>query len=73
MNKQPSKLGTQRLHIYTDVDGGGCIDVGVVQMIPGAALYHQQSIEDMRLAERVGYIPYMLSVLAVLGHQPSGE
>lgn len=68
MNKKPRKVGTQQLGFYAGVDGGGYMDIGVLQLSPGVALYHEHSIAEMIIAERVAFVPYMLSVLAVLGH-----
>lgn len=75
MNNKPRKFGTksQPMHVYTMAEGGGCIDVAYIQMAPGVSMYHEHTIEEMWIAERTGFIPYLLSVLANLGHQAKEE
>jgi hypothetical protein len=73
MNKRPKGWGTQRLFIYTGIDGGGCRDMATIVFHDDVRLYAAHQIDEMLIQERVSFIPYLLSVLVVLGHDPVKE
>lgn len=66
MKKTPDPRPVQRLSVYTGVDGGGCRDVGTLQLDKDVFLYNRRDIEDALINERIQFIPYLLSVLEVL-------
>ena len=68
MNKKPKPLRTQTLDLDAAADGG-MFTAGHVTMNPGFGIYHESQIEMMKVQERVHFIPYLLSVLAALGHR----
>ncbi len=73
MNKKPKPHPVQRLGVYGGADGGGCFDLAVMQLAPGVGLYHESQLAEMRINERVYFMPYLLSVLAILGTNPPKE
>lgn len=73
MNKKPKPHPTQKIGLYMGATDGGSFDIGVAHLQPGVGLYHEQQLEEMRIAERVYFFPYLLSVLAAIGHQRENE
>lgn len=69
MNRKPRKHQLQSMGFYGEAFGGGCFDLGVLQLKEGVGLYHEQQIADAFIAERQAFIPYLQSVLAAIGHQ----
>jgi hypothetical protein len=68
MNRKPRQHPVQNLGVYGQASDG-CWDLAVMQLSPGVGLYHEHQLADMRKAEREYFFPYLLSVLAILGHQ----
>lgn len=67
---KPKPHPVQTLGVYGAADGGGCFDLATIKLMPGVGLYHESHLTEMVIHERVMFIPYILSVLAVLGTQP---